>query len=61
MKKDKKKKKKPAGGTKSELNGTGESMADSVSSEGGGAEGVREISYGARPGGSLCQLDEGLR
>ena len=35
MKKDKKKKKKPAGGTKSELNGTGESMADSVSSEGG--------------------------
>ena len=39
MKKDKKKKKKPVGGTKSELNGTGESMADSVSSEGGGAEG----------------------
>ena len=39
MKKDKKKKKKPVGGKKSELNGTGESMADSVSSEGGGAEG----------------------
>ena len=39
MKKEKKKKKKSVGGKRNELNGTGESMADSVSSEGGGAEG----------------------
>ena len=35
MKKEKKKKKKSVGGKRNELNGTGESMADSVSSEGG--------------------------
>ena len=39
MKKDKKKKKKTVKGKKGELNETGESLADSVGSEGGGAGG----------------------
>ena len=39
MKKDKKKKKKTVKGKKGDLNETGESLADSVGSEGGGAGG----------------------
>ena len=42
MKKDKKKKKKPVKGKKGELNGTGESLTDSLCSEEGGAGGGDE-------------------